>query len=92
MIKIENFINILRIIRIVENANAPRRYISLLQNYIEDYLNEIAKKPNSRYVKNSIVRLNSQEDLGILKYKNSDSSDLRVSPALRVGVGDNQDT
>lgn len=65
----------------------PSGYISLLQNYIEDYLNEIANKPNSRYVKNGVVRLKSQEDLGILKYKNSDSSDLRVSPALRVGVG-----
>lgn len=52
----------------------PLVNISLLKNYIEDYLDKIAKEPNCRYIKK--VKLGGHKDLELLDPKNSPVSHL----------------
>lgn len=50
-------------------CHRPSQNFSWQKNYIEDYLEKLAKEPKSRYVKKSRVKLNGHKNLGLLDYK-----------------------
>jgi hypothetical protein len=63
--------------------------ISPLKNYIDDYLEKIAKESSSRYVKKGIVRLGDQKGLGLLDNKNSHSHISHLNERRELNTDNN---